>query len=98
METDGNSHLSITPVNVIPVPCFHFYYAKMKKPQKDMWLRSYPLLGQMSPRGFHCMEKPKVPTNKRNRRDKVETDPNLKDMSHLIRCLKVSGNDMLSCQ
>lgn len=30
--------------------------------------------------------------------NKEETETNLKDMSHPIRCLKVNGNDMLSCQ
>lgn len=29
---------------------------------------------------------------------KVETETNLKDMSHPIRRLKVNGNDMLRCQ
>lgn len=66
METDGNLHLSITPVNLIPVPCFHFYYAK-KEAKKHMWLRSYPLC-QMSPRVLSWMKKTNVLTNKKNKK------------------------------
>lgn len=64
-----------------------------------MWLRSYPQLkSQMSPRGLVLDEKGKTSNKYKNRGNKVETEPNLKDMSHFIRCLKVSGNDMPSCQ